>query len=195
MVRRRWFPLALALGVAGCATFSPGEDNPARSLEAGLHALAAGDYTAARGHLDRAGLAPKSGATGRRALLIAALIQLDPRNPDRDLSIAAQRAAALQNGPDATEWDVAAGSLLAGLVEELEDARGRVERAELERHAFAAASILAGQSGIARVNAMTAERDSARRRVTQLEQTLAEKEKELREKTQELERIRRAIRG
>jgi len=195
MVRLRLLALTLVLAVAGCATFRPGEDNPARSLEAGLNALAAGDYATARLHFDRAGLAPESGEAGRRALLLGALARLDARNPDPDFELAAARAAALEAGPGVTKWEALAGNLVAGIAAELAEARARVRHAEVERHAAVAAEILASRSATARINAVVAERDAARRRTTQLEQTLAEKEKELKEKTQELERIRRAIRG
>lgn len=197
MVRLRLLALvvALVLGVGACASFRPGEDNPARSLEAGLGALAAGDHESAAIHFDRAGLAPASGEAGRRALLLGALLRLDPRTEGSDLTVAAARAAALQAAPGAPAWEEATAILLQGVAAGLADARSRVRHAESERHAAVAASILASASATARLNAAVADRDAARRRVTQLEQTLAEKEKELKEKTQELERIRRAIRG
>jgi hypothetical protein len=187
--------LAPVLGVAACAAFRPGETSPVRSLEAGLSALAAADYSAARVHLDRAALAPGSGDAGRRALLLAALLQLDPRNQKRDLGVAAERAAALEAHPGAPPWFAMAGSLLEAAAGDLADSRSRALRAEGEREAALQASSVAADSATARLNAVAADRDAARRRVTQLEQALAEREKELREKTQELERIRRAIRG
>jgi len=194
MTRTRWFRLALVIGVAGCASLRPGEDNPARSLDAGLRALAAGDYPAAVQHFDRAGLSPNAGGSGRRALLAATLARLDPRNPDRDFAAAAERAARLQNDPGAGDWDTLAGWMLAALAGDLEVADARLREAQLERHAAVIRAALAAQSVAARMNALTVERDTTRRRVAQLEQTLEDKDKELKEKTQELERIRRAIR-
>jgi hypothetical protein len=190
----RWFRLALAIGVAGCATLRPGEDNPVRSLDAGLLALAAGDYAAAVQHFDRAGLSPRGGSAGRRALLAATLARLDPRNPDRDFALAAERATRLRNDPDAEDWDTLAGGVLAALAADLENANEGMRQARRERHAAVIAAALAAQSVAARMSALTMERDTARRRAAQLEQTLGEKEKELRDTKQELDRIRRAIR-
>jgi peptidoglycan hydrolase CwlO-like protein len=48
---------------------------------------------------------------------------------------------------------------------------------------------------LAEVDSITNRSDTARRRIQQLEQTNAELDKELKEKTAELERIKRVIRG
>jgi hypothetical protein len=45
------------------------------------------------------------------------------------------------------------------------------------------------------MDSLKSERDAARRRAAQFEQTATECDKELQKKNQELERIRRAIRG
>lgn len=194
MVRMRWVRLVLVIGVTSCATLRTGEDNPARSLAAGLRALAAGDYAGSVRHLDRAGLSPRGGADGRRALLIATLARLDPRNPDRDFTGAADRAARLANAPGASDWDTLAGDALAALAADLGRTDARVRQAILDRHVAVIEAALARQSVAARMSALMVERDTARRRVAQLEQTLADKEKALKDTTQELERIRRAIR-
>ncbi len=194
MMRMRWFRLVLVIGVTSCATLRPGEDNPARSLQAGLRALETGDYASAVRHFDRAGLSPHRGDVGRRALLAGTLVRLDPRNPDRDFAGAADRAARLVNDPDAADWDTVAGGALAALAADLERTDARVRQAQLDRHAALIAAELAQQSVAARMSLLLMERDTARRRLAQLEQTLADKDKALRDTTQELQRIRRAIR-
>jgi len=194
MIRMRWFGIALALAVAGCATLRPGGGDPGRSLDAGLRALAVGDYVTARSHLDRAGLDPNGGDAGRRALLLGTLAQLDPRNPDRDFGVAAQRAAALRRDAADVSWTGMAGEVLVELSAELSGTRARIRRADQDRHAAVTAAILARAAFDARVAVLTGQRDFARRQAAELEDTLAARDKELKEKTQELERIRRTIR-
>jgi len=194
MVRMRWFRLALVISVTSCASLRPGEDNPPRSLDAGMRALAAGDYAGAVQHFDRAGLSPRGGSEGRRALLMAALARLDPRDPDRDFAAAADRATRLSGDPDAAGWEMLAGGALAALAGELERSDARMRQAQLDRHAAVIEAVLARQAVQARMTALTLERDTLRRRMAQLEQSLTDKDKALRDTTQELQRIRRAIR-
>lgn len=194
MVRTHRFGLTLFILLAGCATLRPGGDDPARSLDAGLRALAAGDYGNARGHLDRAGSSPNGGELAQRALFIGTLAQLDPRNPDRDFAAAAERAAAMRRATPDDNWLGVAGEVLVELSAELSGVRARVRRADREWHQALTTAAIAQASVDARVAAVAIERDSARREAADLAKALADKEKELKEKTQELERIKRTIR-
>lgn len=148
--------LALLLGTGGCVTTpSPARPAPAARVDLALQALERGDLRQARRHLDAV---PESDSTapGRRAMLVRALVALDPRNPDRSPTRGAALAARyVATAPDpldaavgrflyAVALDLGApspgaaaparlsGPTLAGRLAELEQAVARL-RSELAR--------------------------------------------------------------
>lgn len=174
---------AAAYMTVGCATVrsvwqTPDEDR----FEAGVRALAAGDYAKAHTELRWVAQHHANEDPGQRAVLILAAVELDPRNPARRPEVGADLAAAYLRLPDRDDWldGIAQSLYLVGL--ELSGVEERIERAEAQRPL----PKLPGPTVSARIRNVEQERDRLSKRVTALEAELAEKEREL-------QRIRKTI--
>jgi len=212
---RRIFLLAALAASAGCAALASADraPEPEAQLAAGLAALEHGEYSRARSHLGWVYSNHWDEPAGRQALLALIAADLDPRNPDRRLANAAELAARLVTGDEAPAWTSPLGESLYLIALELgahdppatADSLGAdsipldtlallVDAAPLDPR-LARLPTLDGLSLPARLAAVRTERDSLAARIGALESALAEREKAIREKDEELERIRKIIRG
>jgi hypothetical protein len=204
-------------GSSGCAALRGSQQpDPAAEVEAGLALLAAGDFAAAGERLYPVYRAHWERPIGQRALLALMAAEIDPRNPDRRLWSTADMASRYLQIENVSEWTVPVAQSFYLLAVELGAAEERVARAEAERDEAEAAAArqraaaqrsspapapasrapeFTGQTVPARLGAVQAERDELRRRVQQLEGQVTQRDRQLREREQELERIRRTIRG
>ncbi|MCI0432465.1 MAG: hypothetical protein L0271_02275 [Gemmatimonadetes bacterium] len=177
---------------SACATLGSGPDIEG-GYERGLHALVSSDYVSAVRELDRVGTIRPGATLGQQALLLGAVAAMDPRNPDRDFGAAAAFSVRLRDVGGT--WTTPAGETLRLISTELSYSSARIADAEAARdQAFAIATeqrTLLEQ----RYQALAAERDDLAKKAAALEQTLAEREKLLKDKEQELERIRKIVRG
>ena len=182
-----------ALFVAtACATFGSGPDVDDR-YERGLQALLASDYTAAVREFDWVGRLRPGTSIGQQALLLGTTAAIDPRNPGRDYAAAGLFAMRLRDA--GATWTAPIGESLRLIATELASSATRIADAESARdQAFAIAT---GQRAHleAQLEAIAAERDTLVRKTATLEQTLAERDKQVKDKEQELERIRKIVRG
>ncbi len=175
--------------LTGCTTLkeslqSRGEER----FEASLAALARGDYRTAQEGLAWVAQYDADEDHGRAALLALAALELDPRNPARRIAVGADVAASYLTLDGREPWTTPVAQTMYLLSLELGAAEDRVEKAEraVER-ANARLPSLPGPSVSARIRTAEQERDRLKTRVEALEQQLKEKE-------QELERIRKTIR-
>ena len=198
--------LLLALttaGLTGCAALSVAREPDARAqLDQGVAALDARDYAGARALLEPLFREHWQERIGQQAMLALIAADLDNRNPNRRLWAAAEMSARLLSIPELEPWLIPVGESYYLLALELGAQEERVARAETARRAaeaeVAAAErelpASAAESVPARINRITTERDSLRRRVGELEQQAEARDKELRETKQELERVKQTIR-
>lgn len=204
-------PLLLVLsvaGVAGCATLrmtKPADPRP--QLLEGIGAVEAQDYLRARGLLEPLYYQYWTEPVGRQALMALIAAELDGRNPDRRLWVAADMAGRLLNLPDLEPWMVPVGesfylaAVELGAIEERRaqaeslraDAESRSERASEAEHTRPL-PMQPRQTVPSRIAQVVEEREELRREVARLNEQLAARDRELRETKQELERIRRTIR-
>jgi hypothetical protein len=206
MTRRLLLPVLVAGAMTGCATLRAVTDRgPTESeqrLEQGLTALKAGEYESAYEHLLWVAGNHEAEAVGRQALLALTAAELDPRNPNRRLGVAAGLAARYLRGEAPGGWTEPVAESIYLIALELGALEERVAQAEAERLAAErrartggsaqaspprALPTLPGRTVPDRIRDVEAERDRLRQRVTQLETRLARSE-------QELERVRRTLR-
>ena len=212
---RRIFLLAGLAASAGCATLASAdrEPEPEAQLEAGLAALEHGEYSRARSHLGWVYSTRWDEPAGRHALLALIATDLDPRNPDRRLANAAELAARLVTQAEAPAWTSPLGESLYLIALELgahdppasadslaadsipADTLALVVKTAPPDPRAALLPTLDGPSLPARLAAFRTERDSLAARIGALESALAERERVIKEKDEELERIRKIIRG
>lgn len=198
--------LLLALstaGLTGCAALgiARGSD-PREQLNLGAAALGAQEYARARGLLEPLYREHWQERIGQQALVTLIAAELDNRNPERRLWAAADMSARLLSIPSLEPWLVPVGESYYLLALELGAQEERLARADSAR-AAAEAEVAAAvrelpsssrESVPARINRITTERDGLRRRVNELEQQAAARDKELQETKQELERVKQTIR-
>ncbi|HET7039700.1 MAG TPA: hypothetical protein VFH97_07420, partial [Gemmatimonadales bacterium] len=105
---RRALLASLLLAAGACALARPAQQpRPADYLESALEAQAAGDIELAAARAAAVG-ADESSAVGRMALLLQAMLALDPRNPERSPKQGAVLAARyLETGQDGANAAVA----------------------------------------------------------------------------------------
>ena len=195
MKRARWIAVVL-VGTAACATVrGAGTSRSAdEQFSSGLQLLNQGDYGTAAVVLDSVYRSAWPQRVGQRALLELAALSLDPRNPARSLWHASDYAARLVAIPETEEWLLpVARSLYLTAVElgalEEERAEAIAARKDADSAAASAARGLPryeGETVPARLATLEAAREQLLQRVAGLEQ-------QLRDTTQELERIRRTI--
>ena len=199
MIRAAVCIALLSAGIAGCALLrpEPQERDPAEDLELGLEAMAAQDFGRARTLLDRVYRLHWQESVGQHALLVLAAAEIDPRNNERRLAVASDLAGRYLNVPEPPRWTIPLAESLYLLAVELGAQEEQLERAEAERARAERALRNLPQSQRetvpARLRRLANERDELQRRLTQAEQRLATREKELRDAQQELERIRKTI--
>jgi hypothetical protein len=176
---------AAACAVASCATFKSHFVDEQSRFQIGVHAFASGDYVTAARELNLLTEKRPYERDGQRALLVLSAMELDPRNSSRRPDIGADLAARFLKTPEGDEWlDVVAQTMyLLGL--ELGTTEERVEQAE-RRAEQKTLPKLPGPTVTARIKSVEQERDRLAKRVTALEDQLAEKEREL-------QRIRKTI--
>lgn len=187
---------AITFVLAACATLNPFVESTAETrFDRGMRALEQGDYPQAS--LDLGWVATHHADTdlGRRALLVATALEMDPRNPKRRLSLGADLTQAYLLNRGSESWTVPIARTLHLLALELGAAEERVAAAEAEKQRAEARLELPGPSVPERMKAIQDERDRLARRVNQLEQQLEIAEKNLAEKDKELERIRKTIKS
>lgn len=181
--------VAVAGLLVGCATLkAPLESQGEKRFEEALAALERGDYRTAHEGLSWVAQNDADDEHGREALLALAAIELDPRNPGRRIARGADVAASYLGLPEREPWTNPLAQTLYLLGLELGAAEERVEKAEREaERAAARLPTLPGPSVSARIRTIEQERDRLGKRVETLEKQLGEKE-------QELERIKKTIR-
>lgn len=203
-MKLRSLPLALVLAsLAGCAALTSVRDlglvvraEPEEQLELGLAALAVQDFTAARVYLEPVYQNHWDRPVGQRALLSLVAAELDSRNPERRLGLAANLAGWYLNSPFPRDWQVPVAEAFYTLALELGASQQRLAEAQA---ALAQAQRRplpepTRESVPDRLTRVTAERDELRQQVATLTTSLATREKELADTRQELDRVMRTIR-
>ena len=102
----RWIAAAVLIGSGACASMRsalPGR-SPEDEVRSALAMAEAGDYAAATAVLDSVYTAHWNSDAGVHALLGAAALSLDPRNPDRSLWTSADYSARLIGLPNAPDY-------------------------------------------------------------------------------------------
>lgn len=203
-MRRAALLLALlTVGLSGCAAFSFGrQPDPRAQLDQGIMALEARNYAEARALLEPLYRGYWQHRVGQQAMLALIAIDLDNRNPNRQLWQAAEMSARLLSIPDLESWLIPVGESYYLLALELGAQEERVARADQARAAAEAEMAAverelpasAVESVTARINRVTREREALLRRVSELEAQAATRDKELQDTKQELERVRQTIR-
>lgn len=186
--------LALMLAVAGCVAYGTGgEPDPERTLQAGLNALAMGDYARAQEHLESVYREHWNEPIGQQALLVLAAAEMDPRNTSRRLWASADMAARLLGIEEAAPWMQPLGETLYLLSLEMGANEERIARAQAALDSAQSLPTFTGQSYPAQIEALQTERDNLRRRLDQVIVVRDSIDKELKDRTAELERVRRTI--
>lgn len=201
---------ACTAGLASCSLLHLASGGSAEDhLHAGLAALDTADYARAMRELTAAYQASPSASDGRHALLALAAVELDPRNPDRRLDEGARLAGGYLRLPPDQSWVSPAASSLYLMALELGAVTARVDSAQAQADSARAEAAAArrtmarfervlpklpGQPITVRLARLQAERDTLQARVHQLDDALAEKDRQLAEKTEEIQRIRRTLR-
>ena len=188
--------LALAMAVTGCAAYygAGGEPDPQRRLDAGLNALAVADYARAQEHLESVYREHWNEPIGQQALLVLAAAEMDPRNTSRRLWASADMAARLLGIPQAPPWMKPIGETMYLLSLEMGANEERIARTQAALDSAQSLPTFTGQSYPMRIEALQSERDNLRRRLDQVIVVRDSIDKELKDKTAELERVLRAIR-
>jgi hypothetical protein len=188
--RGSMWAVALAGLLLGCATLKApfeSDDGEAR-LEQALAALGRGDYRAAHEGLSWVAQHYPKEDYGQQATLTLAALELDPRNPGRRIGVGTDVAGNYLRDPNNPAWTQPIAQTLYLLGVELGAAEERVEKAEREaERAAARLPALPGPTVSARIRGVEQERDRLARRVEALEKQLADKD-------QELQRIKKTIR-
>lgn len=192
----------LALALSACATVGSVFDSGAENrYDAGMRALAAGDYVTANRELGFVAERYGSEPIGRQALLVVSALEMDPRNPNRRLALGSELSAAYLRLKGVPEWTGPLAQTLYLLSLELGAAEERAAQAEADKAAAEQrADILPKlpekQSTVpARMNRVEAERDKLAKRVEALEAQVADRDKKIAEKDKELERIRKTLKS
>lgn len=182
--------LLLLLVLPACASTPPNRDpEAAERLSRGLRALAERDYDAAHQDLSRVMAREPRTEDGRRATLVLAAAELDPRNPGRRPDVGADLTARYLADPLAPPWTVPVAETVYLLAREL-GAPPPTGTVSPDREL----PVLPGPSIAEELQQARAERDSLAGRVTELEGRVAALELQLAERDQEIARIRRALR-
>jgi hypothetical protein len=194
----------LAAGVAGCASLGLGVPSAEEaSLEAGLAALAAGEYATAYEHLTWTARTHPDEKEGQRALLALAAAELDPRNPARRLWATVDLATQYLELPGAPAWTRPLAESMYLVATELGAAEDRAARAEAaaaraqhenRRLRFQGATVPERLREVAGArDAALMERNELRTQLDGMERTLVVRNDSITALNKELERIRKLI--
>lgn len=197
MTRSVLATVTLALVVSACATVNVFGDRAEERLAQGLAALERNDFETAVREIGWVASNYSGDEIGRRALLTAAAVEIDPRNPGRRIAYGADLAATYLRQPERTpDWlEPVAQSLylsaleLGAAEERVAQAQQRVEEVESKLPELPSPSVAS------RLRDATSDRDRLARRVEQLEKDLAERTKKLADTEKELERIRKTLKS
>jgi hypothetical protein len=193
-----------ALALSACGTFNAVfHSNRNDRFESGMAAVRRGDFAQANTDLNWVADHHPNDEIGRRALLIMAALELDPRNPRRGLARGADLAGAYLKSDQNERWTEPVAQSLYLLALELGAAEERVAQAQADR---LAAEHRANEGSLprfpepsrsvpARLHAVEDERDKLAKRVQTLEEQIADRDKKLAEKDKELDRIKKTIRS
>jgi hypothetical protein len=185
--------LLLLLALPACVSTPPNRDpEAAERLSWGLEALAERDYDAAYEDLSWVLARQPRTEDGRRATLVLAAAELDPRNPRRRPDVGADLTARYLADPLARPWIVPIAETVYLLARELgaPPPTGTAAQDAPDREL----PVLPGPSIAEELQRASTERDSLAGRVTELEGLVAALELRLAERDQEIARIRRALR-
>jgi hypothetical protein len=195
MVRATWLLILGVVAASGCAAAHTAQErdaeDPAAQLNEGVAALTSQEFLRARGLLEPLMRERPGEVVGQQAWLALIAAELDARNEERRLWAAADLAGRLLSGAPAEPWITPLAESYYLLALELGAAE---QRGGPPAAGTPGLPVLTRETVPARIARVTTERDQARRQADQLQQQLATRERELREATQELERIRRTIR-
>lgn len=208
--------LALLAGASGCAVLNGrrADPDPALHLQQGLTALDRGNYEEAARELGWVYERYPARPEGQHALLALTALELDPRNPHRQLATTADLAAQMLNLPGGPTWTVPVGETFYLVAQELgaEYQRQAMTDSGLTVPTFTVMQPARGAEPAMpearrlpplperpsipeQLGRLRQERDSLQARADSLEQLLADREKKLRETQKEIERIRKTLRG
>ena len=189
------------LGLPACATLqntfgSEAEDQ----FDAGIAALQRGDYATANRSLNWVIERHGDEQIGKKALLVVAALEVDPRNPQRRLALGSDLAGAYLQKNSEADWSQPVAQALYLLSLEMGAAEERISEAEADKRA-AERKVETGLPSLpsptstisARLRQMTEDRDRLAKKVEQLEAQVADRDKKLDEKEKELERIRKTL--
>src|SRR5690606_21869072 len=189
----RWLAAAVLIGCGACAAMRSAQPggSPEDEVRSALAMAEAGDYAAATAVLDPVYTAHWNSDAGVHALLGAAALSLDPRNPDRSLWTSADYSARLIGLPNAPDYLLPVARTMYRVPSELgalEEQRLAAEAARDTGDAIVARTLprYSGQTVPAQLSALARERDQLVQRIAGLEQALADT-------TAELERVRRTL--
>lgn len=193
----------IVLVMAGCATLRGvrGGPSPESELMRGLSALRAQQFDTARLVLEPVYRMNWQEDVGQQALLALAAAELDPRNPTRRLWAGAELAGRLLSIEQAPAWAAPVAETLYLMAmesgaSEAELDKAREARAMAEDEASAArrtALRLTGESFPAQIRKLNDANAALDKKVDQLQRSLAAREKELKDATSELERIKKTL--
>jgi hypothetical protein len=182
--------IAGALVAAGCASAGRGtEPDPGARLALGLAALERYDFAGAQEHFAWLREHHPDQPAGQQAQLLLVAIEIDPANAGRRLSTSADAASALRRSetlPPYMRWVSSTFSRLAHELVAIEEREAREREAlgkpneQLLSHA-------------AEIRRLTQERHEAMVRVDTLDAKITLMAKDLKEKTTELERLRKIV--
>ena len=185
-MRRATVPAVIALLAVGCATMSGHRPNEDDRFRTGMQAYASGNYATARTEFAWLAEHFANEPVGQRALLVLAAVQMDPRNPNRQADDGSDLAARFLQRPERDAWVDPVAQTLYLLGVELGVAEEREREVQQQLQQTRALPKLPGPTVTARIKAIEGERDKLAKRVTTLEEQLAQKDREL-------ERIRKTI--
>ena len=189
------------LGLPGCATLENAFGSEAEDqFDTGIAALQRGDYTAANRSLNWVIQRHGDEPIGKKALLVVAALEVDPRNPQRRLTLGSDLAGAYLQKNSEADWSQPVAQALYLLALEMGAAEERISEAEADKRA-AERKVETGLPSLpsptstisARLRQMTEDRDRLAKKVEQLEAQVADRDKKLEEKEKELERIRKTL--
>jgi hypothetical protein len=194
IMKRAPLLLALAVALAGCVAYGTGgEPDPERQLQAGLNALAVRDYARAQAHLETVYREHWAEPVGQQALLVLMAAEMDPRNTSRRLWASADMAARLLGIPEAAPWMQPIGETLYLLSLEMGANEERIARAQAALDSVQSLPTFTGQSYPAQIEALETERNNLRQRLDRVLVVRDSIDNELKDRTAELERVRRTI--
>jgi hypothetical protein len=194
---------AVMVVVAGCATLrGSGGPSPESELERGVAAARAQDFSRTREILEPLYRAHYMDEIGHRALLVLTAAELDPRNSARRLYAAADYAGSLLNSREIAAYQVPIAESLYLLSQELGGHEEELARAEAEKQQAQSAAAAADRRASLRSNRepwptqvakLREANEDLKKKVDQLQGTVAKRDKDLAEAKEELERIKKTL--